>query len=153
METNPKPKRFGPQVRPVVGVAILSLLVCGLLFPLFVTAVGQVLFPSQANGSLVKLDGRTVGSELIAQGFAQPVFFQPRNGSASGVDPDITLQDAMSQVQRISSTTGIPVLSLQQLVDRNVDPAGTLVELQYVNVLSLNVQLVQDYPSAYSAYA
>ncbi len=152
METNPENKQEA-SYRPVAGIAIVSLLVCGLFFPLLVTAVGQVVFPHQAGGSLRQLDGRTVGSELIAQGFSQPVFFHPRNASASGVDPDITVQDAMSQVARISKASGIPVSALQQLVDANIDASGRLVELQYVNVLLLNIQLVQDYPSVYSAYA
>ena len=151
METTPT-KQKRASVRPVIGVAIVSLLVCGLFFPLLVTAVGQAVFPHQANGSPVKLDGRTVGSQLIAQSFNQTVFFHPRNASASGVDPDITLQDAMAQIPRISSATGIPTSALEQLVNANVDPAGRLVELQYVNVLSLNVQLIQDYPSVYSVY-
>jgi K+-transporting ATPase ATPase C chain len=148
-----KPTNKKSHIRPIVGLAILSLLIGGLFFPVLITAVGQVLFPSQANGSLVQINGRTVGSSLIAQSFVQPVFFHSRNGSASGVDPDITVQDAMSQVLRINNATGIPVAALQQLVNQNVDPYGRAVELQYVNVLSLNVQLIEDYPAAYSAFA
>jgi potassium-transporting ATPase KdpC subunit len=145
------PTRNKSHVRPIIGIAVLSLLVCGLFFPLLITAVGQALFPYQANGSLVKVDGKTVGSVLIAQGFSQAGYFQPRNASASGVDPDITVQDAMSQTARISNATGIPQATLQQLVDQNIDPAGRFVGLQYVNVLSLNLQLIQEYPSVYSA--
>lgn len=152
METNPQNKKARSHIRPVVGVAVLSLLVCGLFFPVLVTAVGQVLFPYQANGELAQLDGRTVGSYLIAQSFAQPAFFHPRNASASGADPDITIADAMSQVPRISNATGIPESSIESLVNANVDPAGRFVEVDYVNVLALNIQLVQDYPSAYSSY-
>ncbi|MDA4137190.1 MAG: potassium-transporting ATPase subunit C [Thaumarchaeota archaeon] len=150
METTPNKKA---SYRPVVGIAVVSLLICGLFFPLLITALGQVLFPYQANGSLVKLDGKTVGSYLIAENFALPVFFHPRNASASGVDPDITLQDALSQIPGISNATGISQPALQQLVNQNVDQAGRFVELDYVNVLSLNIQLVQDYPSSYPSFA
>ena len=143
-------KRSG-DYRPVVGIAIISLLVCGLFFPLLITGVAQVLFPYQANGSLARLpDGQAVGSNNIAQNFTLPIFFQPRaNVSASGLDPDITVQDAFSQIPRISNATGIPAASLQQIVDQNINPEGRFVELQYVNVLSLNLQLVEDYPSSY----
>ncbi|MGA2199814.1 MAG: potassium-transporting ATPase subunit C [Nitrososphaerales archaeon] len=138
--------------RPVVGIAIVSLLVCGLFFPLLITGLAQTIFPTQANGELVPFNGRTIGSNLIAQNFTLPIFFHPRNNSASGLDPDITVQDAFSQIPRISNATGIPSASLQQLVDQKIDPLGRFVELQYVNVLSLNIQLVESYPSTYSAY-
>ena len=76
--------------KPIVGLAVISLLICGLFFPLLVTGIGQVLFPYQANGEIVQLNGKDVGSNLIAQNFTLPIFFHPRNDSASGVDPDIT---------------------------------------------------------------
>ena len=154
METSRKdnPGNEKADYRPVIGIAIVSLLVCGLFFPLLITGLAQVIFPYQANGELVTHDGLTVGSNLIAQNFTLPIFFHPRNNSASGLDPDITVQDAFSQIRQISNATGIPVAALQQLVDKNIDPQGRYVEPQYVNVLSLNLQLVDAYPSVYSAY-
>ncbi len=83
--------------KPIIGLALVSLLICGILYPFLITGIGQAFFPNQANGDLVKLpDGQTVGSSLIAQNFASPMFFHTRNEtqSASNVDPDITLQDA-----------------------------------------------------------
>lgn len=155
METKNQSKDGGrrPDYRPVLGIALVSLLVCGVFFPLLITGVAQVLFPYQANGEQVELDGRVVGSNQIAQNFTLPIFFHPRNDSASGLDPDITVQDADSQIAGISNATGIPAASLQQLVNENVDGQGRLVELQYVNVLSLNLQLIESYPSAYPAYS
>jgi len=150
LETTPNKEKA--DYRPVIGIALVSLIVCGLFFPLLITAVSQVVFPYQANGEIVKLNGQTVGSYLIAENFALPIFFHPRNASASGVDPDITLQDALSQIPGISNATGIPAPALLQLVNQNVDQSGRFVELQYVDVLSLNIQLVQDYPSAYPSY-
>ncbi len=139
--------------RPVLGIAVVSLLVCGLFFPLLITGVAQVLFPYQANGEIAQgPNGQPVGSNLIAQNFTLPVFFHPRNDSASGLDPDITVQDAFSQIPGISNATGIPVLSLQQLVDQNIDQQGRYVELQYVNVLTLNLELVNSYPAIYVPY-
>ena len=155
LETSNKDKqgRAKADYRPVIGIAIVSLLVCGVFFPLLITGLAQVIFPTQANGDLAKLpNGQTVGSYLIAQNFTLPIFFHPRNDSASGLDPDITVQDAFSQIPGISNATGIPIPALQQLVNNKIDPQGRYVELQYVNVLSLNIQLVESYPSFYSAY-
>lgn len=140
--------------RPVVGIAIVSLLLGGVFFPLLITGIGQVFFPTQANGDLVHINGKVVGSSNIAENFTLPIFFHERveSQSASGLDPDITVQQADSQIQGISNATGIPTGSLQQVVNQNIDPEGRAVELQYVNVLSLNLELIQDYPSVYSAY-
>jgi K+-transporting ATPase c subunit len=140
--------------KPVIGIAIVSLLVCGVFFPLLITGFAQALFPYQANGEVIHLDGHVVGSNIIAQNFTLPIFFHTRveSQSASGLDPDITVQMADAQVAGISNATGIAASALQQLVNQNIDGQGRYVELQYVNVLSLNLQLIQDYPSAYPGY-
>ena len=54
------------------GLLALMLLACGLLYTLLITGVGQLLFPRQANGSVIEIDGKTYGSELLAQQFTQP---------------------------------------------------------------------------------
>lgn len=140
---------YGRLLRPAVGLALVSLLLCGFFFPLLITGLGQVLFPYQANGEIVQVNGHPVGSELIAQQFNQAAFFHPRNNSASGVDPDITVQDAYSQIPRISGATGIPATAITQLVGQNTDGLSRLLGVPYVNVLNLNLALVKAYPSAY----
>jgi K+-transporting ATPase ATPase C chain len=62
---------------------IVTLVLTGLVYPFVITGLAQILFPWRANGSLV-LDekGQVVGSELIAQGFANPAYFQPRPSAA-----------------------------------------------------------------------
>jgi len=137
---------------PAVRLAVISLVLCGLVFPLVITGIAQVFLPSQANGSLVQLHGKNVGSSLIAQNFSQAIFFHPRNDSASGVDPDITVQDAYSQITRISTATGIPVDMLQQIVDQNEEGTFWIFGTQYVNVLRLNLVLIQTNNSAYKAF-
>ncbi|KYH45844.1 potassium-transporting ATPase subunit KdpC [Branchiibius sp. NY16-3462-2] len=74
------------------GVALRALLILtvilGIAYPLAMTGVGQVAFSNQANGSLVKVDGKTVGSSLIGQNFTDakgnplPQYFQPRPSAA-----------------------------------------------------------------------
>ncbi len=137
---------------PAVRLAVISLVLCGLVFPLVITGIAQVFLPSQANGSLLQLHGKNVGSSLIAQNFSLPIFFHPRNDSASGVDPDITVQDAYSQITRISTATGIPVDMLQQIVDQNEEGTFWIFGTQYVNVLRLNLVLIQTNNSAYKAF-
>jgi K+-transporting ATPase ATPase C chain len=144
--------------RPVIALAVLSLLMCGLLFPLVVTAISQAVFPTQANGSLVQLGNRTVGSSYIDNGFTLPIFFHGRNesnsltASASGVDPDITLQDALSQVSRIHNATGIPTANLTSLVIAHEQFTMIITGDPYVNVLQLNLALISSNSDVYSAY-
>ena len=143
---NPK-----PSYRPVVGLALVSLILCGLLFPLLVTGIAQVILPYQANGEIVQLNGRNVGSSLIAQGFNSPELFHARaaNQSASGVDPDITLADAISQVHRISSASSIPSATLLSIVNENAEGTLWIFGSPYVNVMKLNLILISEYPTVY----
>jgi len=142
---------FGATIR----LALVSLLLCGLIFPLLVTGVAQVLLPYQANGDMVSLHGRNIGSSLIAQDFESPMFFHSRNTtlSASGVDPDITLQDAYSQIPRISNATGIASDELRLLVDQNIERTMWIAGDPYVNVLNLNLLLIEKYPSIYASFS
>jgi potassium-transporting ATPase KdpC subunit len=142
-------KNYGPALR----LAVVSLLICGLVFPLLVTGFAQVLFPDQANGSLAYLsnNGKPVGSYLIAQNFSLPFFFHSRNSSlsASGVDPDILLDDALAQVPRISSATNITQSDINAIVNSNVEGTLWVFGYPYVNVLRLNLALIQNHQSVY----
>ncbi|MFA5938262.1 MAG: potassium-transporting ATPase subunit KdpC [Sinimarinibacterium sp.] len=74
-------------LRQVVGFTLLMTLLCGLIYPLGFTGLAQLLLPRQADGSLVLQDGKVIGSELIAQGFAGDGYFHPRPSAAgSGYD-------------------------------------------------------------------
>lgn len=143
-------QNYGPTIR----LAIISLALCGLLFPLFVTGVAQLLMPYQANGEIIQFHGQAIGSLIVAQDFNSSMLFHHRNASASasGVDPDITLQDAYSQIPRIHDSTGIPAEALRQIVDANVERTMWVVGDPYVNVLKLNLILIDDYPSIYKSF-
>jgi K+-transporting ATPase ATPase C chain len=140
--------------KPIVGIAVVSLLICGLFFPLLITGLGQVFFPYQSNGEIVQHNGHAAGSNLIAQNFTLPIFFHPRlrNDSASGVDPDITLQDAYSQIPRIHNATGISSDSLTNIINQNEEGTLWIFGTPYVNVLRINLELIKAYPSIYSGY-
>ena len=71
------------QIRAAIVMALVLCVVTGLAYPGVVTGLAQLLFPRQANGSLVTVNGRVVGSALIGQPFTQPHYFHPRP-SATG---------------------------------------------------------------------
>lgn len=172
---------------------IVFAILLGLIYPLTVTLVGQLLFPWQANGSLLKWQGRVVGSHLIAQSVTNLGLFQPRpsfvnynadnsgasnygptnpallmeikknmqqveknnpgvraqqiptsmvESSASGLDPDITVQDAKLQIPRISKTTGLSEDWLTKLViSHTVGRTFGIWGEPMLNVMTLNLAI------------
>jgi len=78
-------KELGPGLRLTIALTILT----GLLYPTVMTGVSELIFPRQANGSLVSVNGKVVGSSLIGQSFAKPEYFHPRP-SAAGNGYDAT---------------------------------------------------------------
>jgi potassium-transporting ATPase KdpC subunit len=80
---------LGKDLRTGLIAVVAMTLVLGLAYPLVVTGISQVLFPGAANGSLVKLDGKVVGSRLIGQEFKGKAFFHSRP-SATGYSGEAT---------------------------------------------------------------
>ena len=73
---------FRGLLRPAIALTLLLCALTGLAYPGIVTGLAQLLFPRQANGSLVEAGGRVVGSELIGQPFSRPEYFHPRPSAA-----------------------------------------------------------------------
>ncbi len=70
-------------LRPAIVLTVFFVLLTGLAFPGVIWAIGQAVFPEQANGSLVRdAQGRRVGSALLGQGFSKPEYFHPRPSAA-----------------------------------------------------------------------
>jgi K+-transporting ATPase ATPase C chain len=180
----------------ILMVVVLTVLL-GIVYPLVMTGIAQVLFPNQANGSLVRdSSGNVVGSALLAQGFSQPQYFHPRpsaagssgydamasggsnlgptnqklidnvqsnadayrqdnnlaadtqvpvdavTSSASGLDPDISIANALLQAPRVAAARGISEDQVRSLVNHYTE-GRTLFVLgePRVNVLKLNLAL------------
>jgi potassium-transporting ATPase KdpC subunit len=114
----------------ITAVLCLALLLCG-LYPALVWTAAQVLFPHQANGSLITVDGKVVGSELLGQDFKAAKYFHPRPSSAGdGYDP------AGSGGSNLGPISRSLLDSVKNRVDRyraeNNLPAGTPVPVEAV---------------------
>src|SRR6185312_6189404 len=77
------------QLRPAILMTLVLCVITGVIYPGVVTGLAQLLFRRQATGSLVRVNGRVVGSELIGQPFTRPEYFHPRP-SAAGNGYDAT---------------------------------------------------------------
>ncbi len=175
---------------------VVSVVLLGVIYPVVITGIGQLVFPFQANGSMVSLNGRIVGSELIAQAVTSPGLFHPRpsavnyaaNGSGgsnlgstnpalvkevqanianvekhnpgtlvssiptsmvessgSGLDPDISIRDAMIQIPRIAAATGLSQSALKNLVAHyEQGPFLGIWGHSMVNVMQLNLAIKRE---------
>jgi K+-transporting ATPase ATPase C chain len=101
------------QLWPAVAILLAFTVITGLIYPAVVTGIAQVVFPSQANGSMITVDGATVGSSLIGQSFDNPKYFsgRPSAAGASGYDP------TLSGGSNLSSTSQTLITNITQRVD------------------------------------
>ncbi|HEX2814071.1 MAG TPA: potassium-transporting ATPase subunit KdpC [Sphingopyxis sp.] len=179
-------------LRPALVMTLLFAALLGLAYPLAITAVGQALFPVQANGSLVRDNGRVVGSTVVGQAFASDRYFHSRpsaagdgyNGlassgsnlgptsqalatrvkadvarlsgtapgpnvppdlvtaSASGLDPHISPEAALYQVERVAHARSLDPANVRRIVEQAIETPllGFLGEPR-VNLFKLNRRL------------
>ncbi len=179
-------------LRPALVMTLLFALLLGIAYPLALTGVGQALFPAQANGSLVRENGRVIGSTLVGQAFTSERYFNTRPSaagdgydglassgsnlgptsqalagrvkgdvarlsetspghpvpsdlvttSASGLDPHISPEAALFQVDRVARVRGLDVAAVRKLVDQSIEtPLLGFVGEPRVNVFELNRRL------------
>jgi potassium-transporting ATPase KdpC subunit len=78
------------QLWPALRINIFLTILLGIGYPLAITGISQLVFPHQANGSLITKNGQVIGSELIGQNFSKPEYFQPRPSAAGNDGYDAT---------------------------------------------------------------
>jgi len=108
------------EIRPAIVLTLLLCVITGFLYPGAVTAVAQLLFPGQANGSILTRGGQPVGSRLLGQTFASPDYFHPRP-SAAGAGYDAT---ASGGTNKGPTDRKLADTLIAQAVDRAVENDG-----------------------------
>ena len=104
--------------RPAFVLLVLLTLVTGVAYPLAMTGVAQVAFPSQANGSLIERNGAIVGSALIGQTFASDRYFHGRPSATSAADPADASKTVDAPYNAANSSGANLGPTSQKLIDR-----------------------------------
>jgi K+-transporting ATPase ATPase C chain len=107
--------------------AAVTLILTGIIYPYAVTGLAQILFPLQANGTLaMDKDGKVVGSELIAQGFTNPAYFQPRPSAAGEKGYDATSSGGSNLGPTSKKLQDRAAEDIKRLKKENPDATGPL---------------------------
>ena len=133
---------------------LIFTVVCGLVYTAVVTGLAQLIFPHQANGSIIEVDGKKYGCERLVSERVEklkkanpgmdgaPVPVDLVTCSGSGLDPDISPAAAEYQVERIAKASGLPADDVRAIVEKCTN--GRFLGLfgeETVNVLRVNLML------------
>jgi K+-transporting ATPase ATPase C chain len=158
----------------ILMVVVLTILL-GIIYPLVMTGIAQVLFPSQANGSLVRdTSGNVIGSAILGQNFAQPQYFHPRPSAAGSDGYDATASggsnlgptnqklidavkdrtDAYRQENGLAADAPVPVDAVTTSasgLDPDISPANALLQANRVaQARGLSVDQVRSLVNQYT---
>jgi K+-transporting ATPase ATPase C chain len=114
------------QIRPALVMIVAMTIITGFVYPLGMTGIAQLLFPHQANGSLITKDGKVIGSELIGQNFEDPKYFHGRPSATTEPDPKDPTKTVSAPYAADNSAASNLAPTSQALIDRVKDDAGKL---------------------------
>ena len=114
------------QIRPAIMMIIVMTIITGLIYPLGMTGIAQLIFPHQANGSLVEKDGNVIGSELIGQSFTDDKYFHGRPSATTEPDPNDPSKTVATPYAADNSGGSNLGPTSQALIDRVKDDAEKL---------------------------
>ncbi len=144
-------------LKTAIRVLVVMVIVLGIAYPVILAESWTYsTLPFQSGGSIVEFNGEKIGSKLIAQEFESAKFFHPRppSDSASTVYSHITPESAYAQIKNVSESTGIHPNTLRTLLNLNIEQNKVTNAIffapQYVNVLEVNIELVNQYPEVYN---
>jgi potassium-transporting ATPase KdpC subunit len=127
------------QIRPAIMMIVIMTIITGLAYPLAMTGIAQVIFPHQANGSLIESKGAVIGSELIGQNFADEKYFHGRPSATTEPDPKDATKTVPVPYAADNSVGSNLAPTSQALIDRVKDDSG---KLQAENKGKIPVDLV-----------
>src|ERR1700676_4092116 len=114
------------EIRPAIIILVALTLITGLAYPLALTAIAGVIFPKQAQGSLIERDGKVVGSALIGQEFKDDKYFHGRPSATTDTDPNDSTKTVPAPYNAANSGGSNLGPTSKALVDRVKDDAAKL---------------------------
>ena len=114
------------EIRPAIVILVALTLITGLVYPLLMTGIAQVVFPYQANGSMIERDGKVVGSELIGQEFTGDNYFHGRPSATTAPDPKDPTKTVAAPYNAANSSGSNLGPSNKALIDRVQTDIATL---------------------------
>ena len=115
------------QIRPAILMIIVMTVITGLIYPLGMTGLAQLIFPDQANGSILKRDdGSVIGSSLIGQNFTEDKYFHGRPSATTDTDPNDPTKTVPAPYNAANSGGSNLGPTSQPLIDRVKDDAEKL---------------------------